>query len=62
VAKISLGIAGGAKAEGTTRAGGMPGTAGIVSGSTPAVTRAMWLWVGAVAILFVFHVGGARLG
>jgi hypothetical protein len=40
----------------------MPGTAGIMANASPAVKTAMWLWVGAVALLFVFHVGGARLG
>lgn len=62
MAKISIGIAGSASTEGVVPTSGTPGTAGILSGATPAVTRAMWLWAGAVAVLFIFHVGGARLG
>lgn len=62
MAKLSLGIAGSAKSEGATRTGGAPGTAGIMSGAQPAVKRAMYIWFGAVLILFAFHVGGAKLG
>jgi hypothetical protein len=62
VAKIEIGIAGSASTEGATRTHGVPGTAGIMTNAQPAVKRAMYLWFGAVAILFIFHVGGAKLG
>jgi hypothetical protein len=62
VAKLSIGIAGSSGTEGATRTHGVPGTAGIMGDVSPAVKTAMYLWFGAVAILFIFHVGGAKLG
>ncbi len=62
MAKLSLGIAGSASTEGATRTHGAPGTAGIMTATSPAVKRAMYIWFGAVGILFLFHVGGAKLG
>lgn len=58
----SVGIAGSARVEGAARTHGAPGTAGIVNGDTKQIQRVVIFWVGAVGILFLFHVGGARLG
>jgi hypothetical protein len=53
---MSNGIAGSAKLEGTARVPGL----GRMSNASPAVKRAMLIWVGAFAVLFVFHIGGAN--
>ena len=64
-----IGIAASARIEGTTRVGGIPptpgspgGTAQIMDGLHPAAKRAVIFWGVAVFVLFIFHVGGARLG
>ena len=57
-----IGITGSAATEGTTRTGGGPGAAGIMASASPAVRRTMVIWGIAVAVLVVFHVGGAKLG
>jgi hypothetical protein len=62
VAKLSFGIAGSASTEGATRTSGPPGVAGIMGNAQPAVKSALILWFVALGVLFVFHVGGARLG
>ena len=46
--------------EGATRAGGVPGSAGIMG--APHIQRTVIFWGIAVGILVAFHVGGARLG
>lgn len=64
-----IGIAGSAKIEGVgrvgggvTASGGVDGSSQIMGNASPAVKRAMWIWIGAVVILAIFHVGGASLG
>lgn len=59
---VAIGIAASANTEGTTRTHGVPGTAGIVSGASTPVNRALIIWGIAVGLLFLFHVGGAKLG
>ena len=60
MARAAVGIAGSAQMEGATRAGGVPGSAGIMG--APHIQRTVIFWGIAVGILVAFHVGGARLG
>lgn len=57
----NIGIAGAARVEGTTRTAGKE-FAIVREEAHPAVKRAVVFWFGAVALLFVFHVGGAQVG
>lgn len=60
MARAAVGIAGSAQIEGASRTGGPPGAAGIMQ--PPHIQRTMIFWGIAVGILFVFHIGGAKLG
>lgn len=60
--EVAVGIAGSAKVEGATPTSGAPGTAGIMSGATPGAKKALYIWLAAFGVLFIFHIGGARLG
>jgi hypothetical protein len=59
---MQVGIAGSAATEGVRPTGGAPGTAGIMTNAAPGAKRALIFWGAAVALLFIFHVGGAKLG
>ena len=54
---MQVGLAGSASIEGTTR------TVGIVdtTSSDHVVKRATMIWIGAVVLLVLFHVGGSKL-
>lgn len=52
-----------ASVSGSAKVQGTAATAGLISNggdTNPAVRRAVLLWVGAIVILAVFHVGGAH--
>lgn len=48
---------------GSARIAGVSSTPGMANGSNtnPAVRAATWMWIGAVVVLFIFHVGGAHV-
>lgn len=66
--QTTLGVSGGTAAgigggQGTNPVGTQAGTIPIQQqgGLQLDNPRILWLWLGAVLVLFVFHVGGARL-
>ncbi len=53
---------GGVSVGGSARIQGVGNVVGLNNTETnPAVKKAMFMWVAAVAVLFIFHVGGARI-
>jgi hypothetical protein len=53
-----------ASVGGSARIQGVGNTVGLTANGValnPAAAKAFWLWLFFVAILFFFHVGGARL-
>lgn len=71
IVQQQFGIGSAPRIEGTapvvSTAGGFGGASGvqgaaIMNLATPAVNRALIFWTAAVAVLFIFHVGGSRFG